>query len=338
MEKISVIMPAYNSEKFIKKSINSILNQTYSNIELLIINDGSKDSTKEKIFESLKNDDRIKYFEIQNSGSAVARNIGLDNATGDYIVFIDSDDFIDRNMFKIMIDKSLKFDADIVSCNLKWHYSNNAIKGEGLLKEGLFKKNDMIKNIYPELFSAKTLEDTIPKTLVTKLYKRNLINKNMIRFNPELKMSQDIIFSINCLIYANSIYNLPEAYFYHYVRNESSRTNTYLKDAWKIMKINANELEKISSKFPEYPLKKQLPYVTVKNSMTAIANVGRNVNGKSKEKYVELEEIITDQTLQQAINIIDFHQLRKTRKFLAILIKKQRIKLLYVLVHLKSKR
>ena len=108
MQKISVIVPVYNTEKYIKKCLDSIINQTYSNIEIIIINDGSTDNSELIINEYLKEyPDKIKYYKKENGGLSDARNYGVTKATGDYICFVDSDDYIDINLFE-----SLKMEVE----------------------------------------------------------------------------------------------------------------------------------------------------------------------------------------------------------------------------------
>ena len=101
--KVSIIIPVYNSEEYIKRCLESVINQTYKNLEILIINDGSKDKSDE-IIKSYK-DDRIKYITQENRGLSGARNTGIDNSTGDYIMFLDSDDSIDLDAVSLLVER-----------------------------------------------------------------------------------------------------------------------------------------------------------------------------------------------------------------------------------------
>ena len=114
-DKISIIVPVYNTEKYIKKCIDSILNQTYNNIELIIINDGSTDNSENIIKKIIKNKSNVKYKKIKNSGVAHARNVGLDLVTGKYVGFIDSDDYISKDMYKELYETAIKEKSDIVT-------------------------------------------------------------------------------------------------------------------------------------------------------------------------------------------------------------------------------
>ena len=117
--KVSLIVPVYNNEKYIGKCIGSILNQTYKNIELIIINDGSKDNSDNIITNFQKTDERIKYIKQENSGPSQARNIGINIATGKYLMFIDSDDTVDKYYVEYMLKEIESNDYDIVCCGYK---------------------------------------------------------------------------------------------------------------------------------------------------------------------------------------------------------------------------
>lgn len=115
MSKISIVIPSYNSAKYLKHNIKNILNQTYKNIEVILVNDGSTDNTDE-VIKSFMKDDRFKYYKKTNGGVAVARNYGLSKATGDYILFMDSDDNVEKTMLEKMYNKLKETNADLVCC------------------------------------------------------------------------------------------------------------------------------------------------------------------------------------------------------------------------------
>ena len=137
MEKISIIITAYNDEKYIKKCIESVIYQTYKNIEIIIINDGSNDNTLEIINQF--NDERIKIYNQKNLGTGKARNNGLKYSTGDFIIFIDGDDYIDKNILMHSYNLIKKYDADIVA--------NSFVKKKKISEISILNTNDAIKNL-----------------------------------------------------------------------------------------------------------------------------------------------------------------------------------------------
>ena len=119
MLKLSIIVPVYNAEKYIHKFVMSILNQTFTNFELILINDGSSDNSGNICDHYASVDERIKVIHLKNSGASVARNVGVENAIGDYIGFVDSDDYIDSNMYHDLLEAAEDTNADIIKCGYR---------------------------------------------------------------------------------------------------------------------------------------------------------------------------------------------------------------------------
>ena len=119
MNKISVIVPIYNVEQYVERCLNSIIENTYKNLEIICINDGSTDNSLKILEKIAENEQRIKIIDKINGGVSSARNIGLDVATGDYIAFVDSDDWVHNRYFEILLDFAIKEEADIVACDYK---------------------------------------------------------------------------------------------------------------------------------------------------------------------------------------------------------------------------
>ena len=131
MAKVSVIIPVYNVEKYISRCLESLANQTLKDLEILIVNDGSTDNSRSIIEKYLKKHSlRIKYFEKQNGGLSSARNYGLKYATGEYIAFLDSDDYVEKDMYEDMYKIAKKDDADMVECDFLWEWENTELQWE----------------------------------------------------------------------------------------------------------------------------------------------------------------------------------------------------------------
>lgn len=194
MGKISVIIPTYNRGEFIKKTINSVLNQTIKNFELIIVDDGSTDNTKEIIEEFIKKDDRVKYFYQKNSGSpSEPRNLGIEKAQGEYIAFLDSDDeWLPEKLEKQLAHfKSLKDECAVVGCY--------AYVIEDHKKPYIEKRSDT-NNI--EDFLLKN--DTFFYSSSSVFLKRELLNKYNIKYDSNLKIGEDLDFYISIAkIYIN---------------------------------------------------------------------------------------------------------------------------------------
>lgn len=204
---ISVIIPAYNAEKYISKSIESIRKNTYENLEIIIVNDGSKDNTR-GIVEAIS-DSRIRLINQENGGVSKARNTGLDNAKGEYIAFVDSDDYVSSDYFETLLAACQESGADIAACR---HICVDT-KGNLLVdpypsaKEPLAVTAQELANRYFHL------ETGIINSCCTKLYKKTLIGTT--RFSTTLKWGEDASFNLECFPKMGHMYVLPQKnYFY----------------------------------------------------------------------------------------------------------------------------
>lgn len=185
--KISIIVPIYNSERDLDQCIESIVNQTYKNLEIILVNDGSSDGSINICEKWKSNDSRIILIDKQNEGVAKARNDGLKIATGDYIGFVDHDDFIESNMYEIMMDDMLEHNADIVMCSSNGIYEDGkTTKGYPNYKSFEINKKDLIKRMqsYEKIFCS---------SVWSKLYKKEVIGK--LEFDTEIILGDDYFFN-----------------------------------------------------------------------------------------------------------------------------------------------
>ena len=207
MPKVSVIVPVYNVEKYIEKCLDTLVSQTLDDIEIILVNDGSTDSSKEKIQAYINQYSNIKYLEKENGGLSSARNFGMKYASGEYIAFLDSDDYVEKNMYEDMYTVAKQNDSDMVECDFIWEYPN---------------KRKMDKGI---IYNNK--KEAIEKARVVawnKLIKREILEKEKIIF-PEGLRYEDVEFFYKLVPYLNKI-SFVKKYLVHYVQREDSIANT----------------------------------------------------------------------------------------------------------------
>lgn len=208
---ISVIVPVYNAEKYLDKCIQSILGQTYPNIELLLIDDGSTDSSGSICDRYLAGDTRVRVFHKSNEGISAARNLGLDNAKGEWIAFVDSDDWIDADMYEDMYNAAIRNQADMVCCDLWIEYKNSRII------QSYDNRYDNHKLMYD------CLEPIIEVYFVmwNKLVSRKLYDDNNIRAIIGANMWEDVELMTKIRYFSKSLYvvNIP---YYHYNKTSDS--------------------------------------------------------------------------------------------------------------------
>ena len=220
MTDISIIVPIYNAEKYLNKCIDSLVNQTKKELEFILVNDGSTDSS-EDIIKSYK-DKRIKYFKNKNQGIGKTRNFGIDKATGKYLMFLDSDDYLDINACEKLYNKAIKEKSDLVVFDF-------------------YRVEETLKEVTINNFKSSSLKEN-PNLLLdinlgpcNKLIKRELIDKNNTRFNEELKY-EDTPFVTEIIKNANKISKLNE-YLHYYVIHSNSETTVRDERVFDIIKI-----------------------------------------------------------------------------------------------------
>lgn len=219
---ISVIIPCYNAEKYIEKSLNSIINQTYSNLEIILVNDGSTDDTK-KIISSFLSDKRIKYIEQKNGGEFAARNTGLFAATGKYIGFVDADDYIAPEMYEKLYNSILNTNSEMAVCNFNLIYEKEESKTKNSysnMPNGVYEPQ---KNVYG--YWCQSCASPIPNNYVwTRLYIRDLIIHSGIHFENH-KHSIDTLFNFKLLPHMKKVVFVNEG-LYNYIQHSNSGIHT----------------------------------------------------------------------------------------------------------------
>lgn len=221
---ISVIVPVYNVEKYLDKCIKSIVNQTYSKLEIILIDDGSKDSSLEICNNWQKRDKRIRVYHQKNMGVSKARNKGLDIAQGDYISFIDSDDIIDGRLYETFTEEYNK-NIDIIRFRCQTHYGKYRVNSISMQEgEFQFKKDDPLK--YDMFFLKHSFG-----SVCFSIFSKKVIAKT--RFDERYKYGEDYLFYFNVLQNCKSIY-ISNQILYHYLINEFSATRK--KDITKELK------------------------------------------------------------------------------------------------------
>ncbi|WP_302545739.1 glycosyltransferase family 2 protein [Coprobacter fastidiosus] len=233
---VSIIVPIYNAELYVSECIDSILKQTYTNFELLLINDGSTDNTSYICKKYNKDDNRIHYIEKKNEGVSIARNIGLKHASGDYVIFIDSDDIVKPNYLQLLIDKK---ENDLVVSGFTAQYNNQ------IIRESKFLNSIIVLNHSNNLLD-KVL---IFGTPWAKLFKLEIIRRYNIQFNPKLSLHEDHLFYFEYIKYIQSISTIEDVMYIYINRSngQSLSRDSKQNSADKLLAYNllSTELRKI---------------------------------------------------------------------------------------------
>lgn len=223
---LSIIVPVYNVEKYLGNCLESIINQTYKNWELIIIDDGSNDNSYHIADHYTTHNSQVRLIKLnQNIGVGNARNIGIKEAKGKYLSFIDSDDWIDNNFYSRLIEQIETDKSEIAVCGVKTEYSNS--------KSSQFRYSYAVSNCITNSYALKllvnsyNLDQFISPIVPNKIYLSSFVRQNNLYFDPS-RSFQDDYFSFFCMIYAKKISIVPDIY-YHYYQREDSITHVFSK-------------------------------------------------------------------------------------------------------------
>lgn len=212
MKKVSVVVPVYNAEKYLKECLDSICAQTYQALEIVVVDDGSNDSTAAIIRNIAEQDARIVPYYNKNHGVSYSRNFGLDHCTGEYVTFVDSDDLVASDFVAQMVHDLEKTNADIAVIGVD--------KGKSFQPERF---TSGTVSLYEETETLKQVFDTFEGFVWNKLYKKSLLQTKSIRLEQDIAVCEDLLFNVRYLLNCKkAVYNSGKKYFYRQIENSAS--------------------------------------------------------------------------------------------------------------------
>ena len=286
---VSVIVPVYNAEHHLESCINNVLNQTYQNLELILVNDGSMDTSGAICEKSAKKDKRVKVIHQSNSGPSIARNAGIEAAEGYYIQFVDSDDGLEPNMLEILIN-SIEKGAQLVISGYK---TINTIKNKKIINEkkplitGVLSKNKFLE-CFGELFLNEYLNAPW-----NKLYIKEIIDENQLNFTPELKMGEDLLFNLTYIDACSEINLIEDTLYLYDVSHTNSLTGNFIKNYYTNQEQLFNKVRIFLKKNEAYNDKNE-KFVAIKYSNSIIGCLSNLFHINSNLKYRQVKEAIKE--------------------------------------------
>lgn len=336
---ISIIVPIYNVSKYLDRCMDTILNQTYKNLEIIMVDDESPDDCGKKCDEYAKKDDRIVVIHKKNAGLGMARNSGLEIAKGQYVGFIDSDDYVSKDMFEKLYETLKENNAD--TCFGRYYdvdSNGNAREAKEYYKRDLYQGNQVKELILGMIGSLP--EDPgdveIGMSVWKGLYSMELINKYNLKFPSEREfISEDIVFHMEYLQKAQMVAACNN-FGYYYCDNGASLTKSYKVDRFEKEKIlyrkEVNELRKIflTAEFEQRLYKSFLGRVRRCISQEA------NVNPNDKTVKFNIKQICKDELIQSIIKRFDDRNMQITKRMVNCFIKYKMIVALYCIFKVKK--
>lgn len=321
---ISAIIPVYNSEKYIKKCVDSLINQTLKNIEIILINDGSSDDSLRILRQYEKRDERIVVIDQKNNGPSSARNKGIDIAKGEYISFIDSDDWVDETMFEEMYNSAKENNSDVVICDMKLVNKNEETYITGL--------NYPIRNLSEramnEIIFNELLSNSQFNSMANKIFRTSIIKKNNIRLDKDIYYAEDWLFNIEFFRRSKKVSYINKPFYYYRRGHESSSSsyNDYTFEKvglwiYRMRKKYANELN-----MNQYLGVDELFNVIIH----CIISEFKRGDLTLKDKINRIKRIITTKESREVVNNIEKNKLSIKEKFLFYSIKNNSVINLYI--------
>lgn len=298
---VSVIVPVYNVEKYLEQCVDSIRNQELKELEIILVDDGSKDHSSMICDEYAKKDSRIKVIHKANGGLMSAWKVGFKEATGEYIGFVDSDDWIDPDMYRKLYDAVKVNRADIALCGWIREGQNKHEKEKIYLDTGMYNRSALEETVFPKMLNfGKMLERYISPNRVTKLFKRELIEKNFPYYDEGISIGEDLIASFSAILDADSIYVLADFFPYHYRLNEESLMEKLDFNFYKKSLRMNNQFRKIieEKKIEEFDL--QLNNDLLSLAFWGIERAVRADAGK-KDKLQYIQDIFKNLEFKRAL-------------------------------------
>ena len=240
MVKISIVIPIYNAEDHLQRCVDSVLNQTEKNIEIILVDDGSKDNSIEICKNYLNQDKRVQLIHQENSGVSAARNRGIEQACGEYIGFIDSDDWIEPNMYECLLREANQASADIVICDARTVYEDGKIQADTITQlsgNQILQKSEFTPSLLLEM--AGSAWRCIYKNHI---YNDKLQKQKTILFPLGVKFSEDRIFNLYAFGQANKICYIKKAFYNRYM-NEKSTVHRFHQDYFEACKKSMDGIE-----------------------------------------------------------------------------------------------
>lgn len=333
-ELVSFVVPVYNAEKYLEQCIESILNQSYDRVELILVNDGSTDCSGDICNAYENKDPRVKVIHQDNAGPSVARNRGIDAVTGEYIQFVDADDHIASHMTKVLVETlSDEFQLVICGYELITKEENRVIssKNFSFYKPGNYLKEDFLKH-FGEIY-----QDYYIHYNWNKLYVAELIQKNGIRFDQDVIRGEDLLFNLQYLDYCKKIAIISDFLYYYTTSNDESITSTFRTDLFENQQLLLETTREFLRRNDAYTgLNKDLTekFYTVRIAACFSNLFHPNSTLSRRETKNHIREIMWDKRVNQSVDYFEKGDLEK--RWIGKWIKKKAVNQLYMYYYVKS--
>lgn len=324
-EKVSVIIPIYNEESYLKKCIDSVLKQTYHNIEVLLVNDGSTDNSFEICKKYAESDKRVIVLNQENMGVSAARNQGIRKSRGKYIVFVDSDDWIEAETIRNLIDIQSNYNYDLV---IYGHYKDDLIakkRDEYKQPKNIIKDKKDISYLLSDLILTERLN-----ALWNKMYKSSIIKNYNISFSEKLNIAEDLLFNFQYFMNVNSLFILGEPYYHYMVREEESLTTKYHPHKYEMLtKVNDYMQLELTTRESYKAALQSTQHIRIKNIYSVFLDLLSKSSHNTRKERLEYIDLII-----QKENLSNLNSTQRAYRVLAVILRTKNKYIIYCIVRL----
>lgn len=315
---ISIIVPVYNAAPYLRKCLDSVVNQTLRNVEIIFIDDGSTDGSSEICKEYASKDNRIIYYKKENEGLAAARQDGIERAHGEYVGFVDSDDWLELNMYERMFSVAEENNADVVFCNC---YFNDSETDKIYLQPGVYDRERIEKEILPRTLagiSEKGSNSVIRWSNCLRIYRVDLIKANHIAFGRRFRRSQDLQLTFETTLCANKYVSINDEPLYHNRTqgNADSLSRGYTKNYWKLIRPLIDKLYEDVASYKKQDLSCYMHLCAFFFAVNGVQNEYEKSAFSFFKKLKMLNEIVKDEVVQNALKYVEYNKLNRYYKMI----------------------
>lgn len=331
--KVSIIVPIYNVEKYLAQCVDSLRNQTLQDLEIILVDDESPDKCPQMCDEYARQDNRIKVVHKKNGGLGFARNSGLDVATGEYVAFCDSDDFVSPDMMEKLYTTAVKYGADEVRSGTIFYCDGQKSLRHDVRETTVFRGADEVKRFVFDLLGPRPREARDVKYMMSvwlALHSRRVIEEHHVRFTSERQtLSEDLVFDLDLFPWMDCVVYVPDCY-YHYRMNPQSLTHSFSLEKYRNFAVFFDCVrERLDAHYPadEYRLHLlRLKFLYLRGAISGAASSA----GNSQERRDFLSTILHDELWDDLFKEYPYHQLplKKCLYFLVAKLKCPRLMLL----------
>ncbi len=322
--KLSVIIPVYNVEDYLEQCLRSVVAQSHSDLEIILVNDGSTDGSGLICERFARSDQRIYVIHQKNAGVSVARNTGISVATGEYLTFVDSDDWLEIDMYQTMLEKAnSNGNIDVLMCDYKNLADGTETQMGTDLREGFHRKSDIVGELFPTLLVTETLGRIPIVSACICLFHKSLFINHAIKFDENLRYSEDYLFMAEIMLHAESFYYLKDSFLYNYRQYQGSRSKKYQTEWWVTLVSLNDKLKNLLGSFPQYDFTRQIKLQMIHSALFTSSSIYCNQNMAYSEKVTALSKVFSEEGLRDAFTRLNYKGHSMSMRIVLLTIKKR---------------